>query len=280
MKLLAVDTSGPVCGVAILTEDGIRHECAVMNHKTHSVNLLPMIDNAFQSTGLTIQDMDRLAVVVGPGSFTGVRLGVSTVKGLAHGAGKPCVAVNALEAMAALALYSVGRELALWEKAWTLRNALFGLSTLAMLTALLGLPFLYRASQYKMLELEQATYAGIGRPLVMRFLLLLAGETILLGVLVLNVRAAVPWSIGQLLAVLTVPFLTANNELLLLLRWVRPEWMMTGAVPLFAGQLCLLRFVQLSELPKGLPLAAGVLVLCMVLQCIRLAARSEYIAET
>ena len=168
---------------------------------------------------------------------------------------------------------------ALWEKAWTLRNALFGLSTLAMLTAMLGLPFLYRASQYKMLELEQATYAGIGRPLVMRFLLLLAGETILLGVLVLNVRVAVPWSIGQLLAVLTVPFLTANNELLLLLRWVRPEWMMTGAVPLFAGQLCLLRFVQLSELPKGLPLAAGVLVLCMVLQCIRLAARSEYIAE-
>lgn len=131
--------------------------------------------------------------------------------------------VWALEAMAALALYSVGRELALWEKVWTLRNALFGLSTLAMLTALLGLPFLYRASQYKMLELEQATYAGIGRPLVMRFLLLLAGETILLGVLVLNVRAAVPWSIGQLLAVLTVPFLTANNELLLLLRWVRPE---------------------------------------------------------
>mgnify|MGYP000181645115 CR=1 FL=1 len=101
MKLLAVDTSGPVCGVAILTEDGIRHECAVMNHKTHSVNLLPMIENAFQSTGLTIQDMDRLAVVVGPGSFTSVRLGVSTVKGLAHGAGKPCVAVNALEAMAA-----------------------------------------------------------------------------------------------------------------------------------------------------------------------------------
>ena len=96
-----------------------------------------------------------------------------------------------LEAMAALALYSVGRELALWEKAWTLRNALFGLSTLAMLTALLSLPFLYRASQYKMLELEHATYAGIGRPLVMRFLLLLAGETILLGVLVLNVRAAV-----------------------------------------------------------------------------------------
>ena len=77
----------------------------------------------------------------------------------------------------------------------------------------------------------------------------------------------------------TINLFWLRNELLLLLRWVRPEWMMTGAVPLFAGQLCLLRFVQLSELPKGLPLAAGVLVLCMVLQCIRLAARSEYIAE-
>ena len=159
--------------------------------------------------------------------------------------------VWALEAMTALALYSVGRELALWEKAWTLRNALFGLSTLAMLTALLGLPFLYRASQYKMLELEYATYAGIGRPLVMRFLLLLAGETILLGVLVLNVRAAVPWSIGQLLAVLTVPFLTANNELLLLLRWVRPEWMMTGAVPLFAAVRAIIGTAERSATGGG-----------------------------
>lgn len=100
MKLLAVDTSGPVCGVAVLTEQGIRYECAVQNKLTHSVNLLSMIDQAFQATGLTLSDMDRLAVVVGPGSFTGVRIGVSTVKGLAHGAGKPCVAVNALEAMA------------------------------------------------------------------------------------------------------------------------------------------------------------------------------------
>ena len=101
MRLLAIDTSGPVCGVAILTEKGIVHECAVTNRLTHSVNLLPMIDTAFESTGLTIQDMDRLAVVTGPGSFTGVRIGVSTLKGLVHGANKPCVAVDALEAMAA-----------------------------------------------------------------------------------------------------------------------------------------------------------------------------------
>lgn len=101
MKLLLIDTSGPVCGVAILADGVIRYECAVQNKLTHSVNLLPMIDAAFQATGLSVQDMDRLAVVIGPGSFTGVRIGVSTIKGLAHGAGKPCVAVDALEAMAA-----------------------------------------------------------------------------------------------------------------------------------------------------------------------------------
>ena len=101
MKLLAIDTSGPVCGVAVLTEQGIRYECSVQNKLTHSVNLLPMIDGALTASGLSLTELDRLAVVTGPGSFTGVRLGVSTLKGLAHGAGKPCVGVDALEAMAA-----------------------------------------------------------------------------------------------------------------------------------------------------------------------------------
>ena len=101
MKLLAIDTSGPVCGVAILTEGGIAYECAAVNKLTHSTNLMPMVETAFASTGLKLQDMDRIAVVTGPGSFTGVRIGVSTAKGLAHGAGKPCVTVDALEAMAA-----------------------------------------------------------------------------------------------------------------------------------------------------------------------------------
>ena len=100
MKLLAVDTSGPVCGVAVLQDGRVLFEEAVQNKLTHSVNLLPMIDAALSASGLTLDRLDRLAVVTGPGSFTGVRLGVSTVKGLAHGCGKPCVAVDALEAMA------------------------------------------------------------------------------------------------------------------------------------------------------------------------------------
>lgn len=100
MKLLAIDTSGPVCGVCVLTEQGVRYEAAAQNKLTHSVNLMPMIDAALISSGVALQDLDRIAVVTGPGSFTGVRLGVSTAKGLAHGAGKPCVAIDALEAMA------------------------------------------------------------------------------------------------------------------------------------------------------------------------------------
>ena len=101
MNILAIDTSGPTCGAAILSGDAVRYSAMVLNKRTHSVNLLPMIDAALTASGLTLADMDRLACVVGPGSFTGVRLGVSTLKGLAHGSGKPCAAVNALEALAA-----------------------------------------------------------------------------------------------------------------------------------------------------------------------------------
>ena len=101
MKILAIDTSGPVCGVAVMKDGAIVYEASAINRMTHSVNLLPMIDTACQSAGLTIAELDRIAVVSGPGSFTGVRIGVSTVKGLAHAHNTPCVAVDALETMAA-----------------------------------------------------------------------------------------------------------------------------------------------------------------------------------
>ena len=99
-KLLVVDTSGPVCGVAVLEGTRVLCEYTVQNRNTHSVNLMPMIDEALSRAGTAIAEMDALAAVVGPGSFTGVRIGVATVKGLAHGCGARCVAVNALEALA------------------------------------------------------------------------------------------------------------------------------------------------------------------------------------
>ncbi len=101
MIILAVDTSGPVCGVAVTRDQQVIYEALAVNKHTHSASLLPMIDEALVRCGLTVADVDLLAVVVGPGSFTGVRIGVSTIKGMAHGAGKPCAGVNALQALAA-----------------------------------------------------------------------------------------------------------------------------------------------------------------------------------
>lgn len=100
MKLLAVDTSGPVCGMAVLEDDRIRSELIAQNKNTHSASLLPMVEQGLALAGLPLAEMDALAVVVGPGSFTGVRIGVATVKALAHGSGKPCIPVDALEALA------------------------------------------------------------------------------------------------------------------------------------------------------------------------------------
>ncbi len=101
MIILAVDTSGPVCGVAIKRDEQIVYEAAAVNKRTHSASLLPMISEALSRCTLTVGDVDLFAAVTGPGSFTGVRIGVSTVKGMAHGAGKPCAGVNALQALAA-----------------------------------------------------------------------------------------------------------------------------------------------------------------------------------
>ncbi|MBQ9252724.1 MAG: tRNA (adenosine(37)-N6)-threonylcarbamoyltransferase complex dimerization subunit type 1 TsaB [Clostridia bacterium] len=103
MKLLAVDTSGPVCGVAVMDGPRVASEYTAQNKNTHSASLMPMVERCLESGGYTLGEMDALAVVVGPGSFTGVRIGVATVKGLAHGSGKPVIPVDALEALAASA---------------------------------------------------------------------------------------------------------------------------------------------------------------------------------
>ena len=99
MKLLVMDTSWPVCGVAVMEDEKVLCEYTAQNRNTHSANLMPMAEAALQSAGKTIGEMDAIAAVTGPGSFTGVRIGVATAKGLAHGAGIPCIPVDALEAL-------------------------------------------------------------------------------------------------------------------------------------------------------------------------------------
>jgi len=99
MKVLVMDTSGPVCGVAVVENDKVLCEYTVQNRNTHSANLMPMVEASLSSAGVSVCDLEAIAVVTGPGSFTGVRIGVATAKGLAHATGIPCIPVDALEAL-------------------------------------------------------------------------------------------------------------------------------------------------------------------------------------
>ena len=100
MNILMIDTSGPACGVAIARDGKLLYEASLEIGMTHSQRLMPMVDAALAMTGMEMKDIDLFGAVVGPGSFTGVRIGVSTVKALAHAAGKPCIGIDALEALA------------------------------------------------------------------------------------------------------------------------------------------------------------------------------------
>ena len=100
MKILAIDASGIVASVAIASEDEMIAEYTIKNKKTHSQTLLPMIDKVLKFTETDIKDIDYIAVTEGPGSFTGLRIGAATAKGLAQACNIPIVSVSTLEALA------------------------------------------------------------------------------------------------------------------------------------------------------------------------------------
>jgi tRNA threonylcarbamoyladenosine biosynthesis protein TsaB len=101
MRILALDSSARAASCA-LWEDGETLAEYCLNHKlTHSRTLLPMLDGLLELLGLGYADMDLFACTAGPGSFTGIRIGVSVVKGLSYGTGKPCASVSTLRALAA-----------------------------------------------------------------------------------------------------------------------------------------------------------------------------------
>lgn len=100
MRILAVDTSSQSASCA-LTEDGrLLGECFTNVRLTHSQTLMPMIEGLFTETQTAIGSVDLFAVTHGPGSFTGLRIGLSAVKGMAHALGRACVGVSTLEALA------------------------------------------------------------------------------------------------------------------------------------------------------------------------------------
>lgn len=101
MKILAIESSACSASVAVVQDDGkILSECYVNTGLTHSQTLMPMVDSALKNAVLKFDDIDLFAVANGPGSFTGVRIGVAAIKGLASASGKECVGVSTLEAMA------------------------------------------------------------------------------------------------------------------------------------------------------------------------------------
>jgi tRNA threonylcarbamoyladenosine biosynthesis protein TsaB len=99
MNILAVDSSGNVCSAAVLRDERILAETYVDNQKTHSETLAPMADECLKSAGLSVHDVDLFACAIGPGSFTGLRIGAGLIKAFAHASGKTALGVNTLDAL-------------------------------------------------------------------------------------------------------------------------------------------------------------------------------------
>ena len=102
MLILGIDTAAAPCCAAVYDTDKQQTlGSVVINNKlTHSVTLMPVVSDLLRNSGITTEDIDLFAVANGPGSFTGLRIGISAVKGMAFAASKPCAAVSTLEAMA------------------------------------------------------------------------------------------------------------------------------------------------------------------------------------
>jgi tRNA threonylcarbamoyladenosine biosynthesis protein TsaB len=105
MKILAIDTSTPSCSVAVVEGEHLLAELTFDIPQTHSRHLMGMIDQVLNLCALTPEEIDGLAVTRGPGSFTGLRIGLAVVKGLAAALDKPVVAVSTLHALASQAAF-------------------------------------------------------------------------------------------------------------------------------------------------------------------------------
>lgn len=100
MRVLAVESSAMVAGAAIINEERLMGEFTLNHRKTHSEKLMPLIEDILNSLDLTLEDIDVLAVSKGPGSFTGLRIGISLVKGLAQAVQKPVIGIPTLDGLA------------------------------------------------------------------------------------------------------------------------------------------------------------------------------------
>lgn len=100
MKILSIDTASDVCGVSILENNNLIEKFDEITKESHSQKLMPIIENAFKKTNLTIDDIDLIVCDVGPGSFTGIRIGVATVKAFCDSKDITPIGISSLEALA------------------------------------------------------------------------------------------------------------------------------------------------------------------------------------
>ncbi|MDF2627466.1 MAG: putative glycoprotein endopeptidase [Symbiobacteriaceae bacterium] len=100
MRILALETASTVCTVAVVDGSSVIAEVSLQVPRAHSTRLMPLIAQMVEESGIAKTDLDGIAVGVGPGSFTGLRIGLATAKGLALALGKPCAGVSTLKAMA------------------------------------------------------------------------------------------------------------------------------------------------------------------------------------
>ena len=101
MTILLLDTSGPVCGAAIVRDGKLIGETNCQSGRRHSVQAMPILDSLLFFSQMALSDMDVFAAVSGPGSFTGIRIGITTIAALAEAQEKPCLPLSATEALAA-----------------------------------------------------------------------------------------------------------------------------------------------------------------------------------
>lgn len=100
MKILCIDTSSPLCGVSVLEDNNLIKKLELNNGLTHSESLMPLIKEILEECKLTLNDINLLVCDIGPGSFTGIRIGIATIKAFSDSLGIPCIGVSSLEVLA------------------------------------------------------------------------------------------------------------------------------------------------------------------------------------
>lgn len=110
MKILSIDTSSKICGVSVLDNENLICNLDTVTENSHSVSLMPMISSALKKANLELKDIGLIVCDVGPGSFTGIRIGIATVKGFCDSLNIPCIGISSLETLAYPILYSESNE--------------------------------------------------------------------------------------------------------------------------------------------------------------------------